>query len=85
MPTVNVEEATPEEAALHAAIEAKARQIAEALECFVNPDGKREVGFALLLFHFGEPPQPATYLSNGDRADMIKAIEEWLQKAKART
>lgn len=85
MPTVNVEDATPEERAHHADLEAKARQIARSLERFANPDGKREVGFALLLFRFGDPPQPSTYISNGDRADMIGAIEEWLQRAKART
>lgn len=50
----------------------------------MNPSGDRTVGFAVLMFAFGAPPQPATWISNADRGDMIRAVEEWLERAKAR-
>lgn len=69
------------------AIEAKARGIASALDQALNgkrgPEEERKYGFALLLFEFGDPPEPATWISNGNREDMIRAVEEWLEKARA--
>jgi hypothetical protein len=73
-------------------LETQARDIAHALDRALNPDmidprdrERRGTGFALLIFAFGEPPQPATWISNSDREDMIRAVEEWLERAKART
>lgn len=40
----------------------------------------KSVGFALLLFNFGEPGR-CNYISNCDRADMIKAMREFLARA----
>lgn len=80
-----LEELTPEQQAQQTALAESARGMARALDKAVNPGApeKRENGFALLLFKFGEPPQPATYISNGNRDDMIRTIEEWLVRVKA--
>lgn len=86
-----VDDMTPEQQAEQELLEAKAREVAHMIDRACNPEMRhprdfenRRTGFALLLFSFGDPPQPATYLSNGPRGDMIRAIEEWLQRAKAR-
>ncbi len=83
---------TPEQRATHARLEIEARDIAHALDKKLNPNmtGPRDaehrtVGFALLMFEFGEAPQWATWISNADRGDMIQAVEEWLKRVKART
>jgi hypothetical protein len=76
---------TPEQRTTQARLEAQAQDLAERLDHVLNPDTHRNVGFALLLFSFGNPPQPATWISNADRGDMIHAVEEWLERAKART
>ena len=76
---------TPEQEREQAFLEEEARTLARLLDTGLNRGGPRKRGFALLLFAFGAPPQPATYISNGDREDMIRAVEEWLERAKART
>lgn len=83
---------TLEQVALQAKLEEQAREIAHALDRAINPNmrhprdyERRTNGFALLLFAFGDPPQPATYMSNGSREEMIRAVEEWLERVKART
>jgi hypothetical protein len=76
---------TPEQRALQQGLEEQARDIAGMLDHGMNPTGERKVGFALLMFAFGDAPQPATWISNADRGDMIRAVEEWLERAKART
>lgn len=81
---VKVEWASPEQQAVQERIEQQARRIATALDHALNPSG-RTTGFAVLLFGFGDPPQPATWISNADRGDMIRVVEEWLERAKART
>lgn len=82
---------TPQQRALQAKLEAQARDLAGMLDVGMNPGmrhprdvDRRTVGFALLLFQFGEPPQPATWISNAEREDMIRAVEEWLERVKAR-
>jgi hypothetical protein len=54
-------------------LESQARRLAEGC-----PAG---VGFALMIFDFGEGGNMA-YVSNAERADMIRALEELLQKLK---
>jgi len=83
---------TTEQRAVQDSLEAKARDLARTLDRSLNPamrnprdKEKRTVGFALLIFAFGDAPQPATWISNADRGDMIHAVEEWLERAKART
>lgn len=41
------------------ALESQARQIAKLLDNEMNPGGKCEFGFALLMFTFGDPGQPS--------------------------
>jgi hypothetical protein len=42
-------------------------------------------GFALILFTMGDSgPQYASYVSNGQRADMIKALRECADKIESR-
>lgn len=86
---------TPAQRAEQARLEEAARKTASLLDRMLNPQTPQEIavgaernrttGFALLMFAFGEPPQPATWISNADRGDMIRAVEEWLERAKART
>ncbi len=83
---------TPGQRAVQTRLEGQARALAESLDSMLNPKmsgprdaSNRKVGFALLMFAFGEPPQPATWISNADRGDMIRAVEEWLERAKARS
>lgn len=73
---------TPEQRQAQAEINAKGQAVARMIDQALNGDGPRRIGFAVLLYEFGEPPQPATYLSNGTREDMIRAIEEWLERVK---
>lgn len=87
---MKIEELTAEQQAQQAALEESARGMARALDGALNPHynpsaghDRRENGFALLLFKFGDPPQPATYISNGPREDMIRTVEEWLARVKA--
>jgi len=76
---------TPEQRVTQERLEKQAREIASAMDVAINgdvPKAERLYGFALLMFSFGDPPQPATYISNGEREDMIRAIEEWLSRIK---
>jgi len=67
-------------------LEAKARSLGRTLDETINPPNpatgikQRKHGFALLLFSFDGPE--LTWLSNAERADMIKLLEEILQKFK---
>ena len=63
--------------------------IAQVLDETFNPDMPfRKVGFALLLFDFetsGTEQGRLNYVSNAQRKDMIKALEEFIGYAKADT
>ncbi len=81
-----------EQQAKQSFLEEQARELARLLDQTLNPnmkdphdDKRRTTGFALLMFAFGDPPQPATWISNADRADMIHAVEEWIERAKSLT
>lgn len=56
-------------------IEQTAREVGEVIKSALPPG----VGFALLMYTFGEDGW-MTYLSNGEREDMIKAMKELLLK-----
>lgn len=56
-------------------LEYTAREVGRRLSAEM-PEG---VGFALLVFDFGEGGNLA-WMSNGRREDMIKAVKEWLEK-----
>mgnify|MGYP001589287051 CR=1 FL=1 len=57
-------------------LEHTCRMIGEAIgSVLAEQHGKSQVGFALLLFDFGDGGH-LTYLSNANRLDMIKALYE---------
>ena len=60
-----------DEAVLNAAARACGEIIASKLP--------EEVGFGLLLFHFG-PGGFLSWISNGQRGDMVRAVKEWLAR-----
>lgn len=65
------------------ALNAKAREIAQTLKRALEP--LPDAGFTLFLFDMSEggPPGFMAYISNADRADMIKAVKEWLRVQEA--
>lgn len=69
---------TPDTRRARAELEAYARQIAEALSEAL-PEG---LGFALLLFNFGEGGNLA-WISNARREDMVRALREQLARLEA--
>lgn len=90
MPVSEQDNLTPDQLVEQAKLEQSAREVAGMLDRALDPEMRhqrdfesRSNGFALLLFKLGDPPQPATYISNGNREDMIRAIEEWLVRIKA--
>lgn len=38
------------------------------------------LGVTLFVFDFGGPMKGISYISNAERADMVRALREWLQK-----
>ena len=66
-------------------LESKAREIATLLDAGINDStkitgGTPKYGFALLLFSF--TGEELTWISNAERADMIRLIEELLERWK---
>jgi len=68
-------------------LEAQARSLGKTLDDAINPPSpatgkrRRKIGFALLLFSFDGPE--LTWLSNAERKDMIRLLDEILLKMKA--
>lgn len=62
----------------------KMRTLGIMLNDILNESGKKEVGFCLLSFKFGEPTEYSriNYISNANRKDMIKALEDFLEREK---
>ena len=57
-------------------------RIANALDMALNdPDKAPTIGFALFVFEFNKVGR-INYISNAERSDMTKAVEEWLENAK---
>lgn len=48
--------------------------------------GQKKVGFALLIFPFGEPNNSSriNYISNADREDMLTCMKEFIARAEGR-
>ena len=71
----------------HGPIEEKQRQamndLARILDQTLNRDGKKRWGFALLVYHFGEPSR-MNYIGNGKRADMLVALKELVARWEGR-
>lgn len=59
-------------------IESRARAIAKLLDTQIHATTTEKYGFALLIFSFQGPE--LTYISNAERADMIQALRELLEK-----
>lgn len=64
------------------ALEQSARKIAGELDQALAAVHGQRVGFTLFLFGFGAHENIA-YISNSQRADMIRTVEEWLARQKA--
>ena len=62
----------------------KMRALGLMLDDVFNESGKKETGFCLLSFKFGEPTEYSriNYISNASRKDMIKALEDFLKRNK---
>ncbi len=64
-------------------LEQSARRLAQAIDEALNEKRQQgRVGFALFLFDFGEGGN-LSYVSNAQRADMVKNVEEWLGRQRA--
>lgn len=61
-------------------LEGSARHLAAVIEASINRVG-RKYGFTLFLFSFDGPE--LTYISNAQREDMIKAVQEWLNRQRS--
>jgi hypothetical protein len=59
-------------------MEGSARSIGETLGRVVKKFTDQNVGFALFVFSFDGPE--ATYISNADRADMLKMLKEFVER-----
>lgn len=61
-------------------------RVASVLDQNFNPvPGNRKVGFVLLIAEFGQiDGGRVNYISNGDRADMIAMMKEYIARAEGR-
>lgn len=52
---------------------------------FNPPPTQKRIGFVLLIAEFGKiEGGRVNYISNGDRADMISMMKEWIARAEGR-
>lgn len=58
-------------------LEAEIRSMGKLVDKALNPGPEKLIGFTLLLFNFGEGGY-TTYISNGNREDVIKSLKEFL-------
>lgn len=65
-------------------LEDEARELAVTLDHGLQDRHGQRIGFALILFTFGDSGS-LTWISNAQRGDMIKAMEEWLHNVKNRS
>lgn len=58
------------------------RELAPRLDATLHSQLGERVGFAVLIFNFGEPgdDQFISYVSNAQRDDMIKVLKQWLAR-----
>ena len=61
-------------------LERMARNIGQMIGDAINRAGHK-YGFCLFLFSFNGPEM--TFISNADRADMVKALEEFIQRQRS--
>jgi hypothetical protein len=62
--------------------QASMRVLAKVLDDYLNPDGEKKTGFALLVFPFGQPngKHRANYISNARREDMLDSMREFIAR-----
>jgi hypothetical protein len=60
-------------------------EIAPRLAATLHSQLGERMGFTLFIFNFGDPGKDdfVAYVSNTQREDMIKAVEQWLARQKA--
>lgn len=59
------------------------RKMSQIIDGILNgPADPKEIGYVLLTFDLNTHPNMMNYISNSDRKDMIKALEELLMKFK---
>lgn len=60
--------------------------VARTIDKIFNPgDGPKKVGFALLVFDLGSGGERyMNYISNAERDDMVRAMEEFVRRSTSR-
>lgn len=60
--------------------------LARGIDQILNGEsGAKDVGFALLMFPFGDKPDGrVNYISNAEREDMLAAMKEFIARAEGR-
>lgn len=73
-------------APIQAAYRQQLNDLAKAIDVILNGDERpKRLGFCLLMAEFGKiDGGRVNYISNGDRADMIAMVKEWLARAEGR-
>lgn len=66
-----------------AKLEDVASMLGQGVDIAFNGDGRKRVGFVLLVFDFGRGN--LAYASNADRKDIIDAMREFIAKHEATT
>jgi hypothetical protein len=57
------------------------RDIARAIDRFLNEEGEKKIGFIMLMFPFGDAPdQRCNYISNAYRSDVVRLLREQLHR-----
>lgn len=61
------------------------RELAPRLDATLHAQTGERMGFLVFLFNFGDPGDDSylSYVSNAQRDDMIKVVEQWLARQKA--
>ena len=59
------------------------KQLASIIDTTLESVFRKRLGFALIVFEFGEGNKAGDYISNGNREDMIKALRETADRLEA--
>ena len=62
-------------------------ELARTLNKYFNGDGPKKVGFALLIYNFGEDVKGTgriNYIGNGERRDVLTALKELVARWEGR-
>jgi hypothetical protein len=66
--------------------EKKMLVMAQAINEFLNPDGVKTIGFAILMFKLGDAADGdrMNYMCNAEREDMLAAMKEFIARNEGR-